>query len=216
MQIKQCIILFLSFSTLCYTQQPFTIMIDPSGDAKHPGRLIEDTLERGISLQCAEALKKSLTDAYKNLRVVLTRIPGETIKPLQNASFANRLDIDLYVSIYCYHEQENPSHITLYHYLSDPITDAWHKPQKLCFYRVDQAHLMNLATTQTWGKLFTTSLEKTSASKFFKIRGLYGIPFKPLIGIQAPALALEVGLHYKQDWKHLISPIVNALESIIS
>ena len=47
--------------TLDATDNPFTIMIDPAGDAKHTGRLIQDTLERGISLQCAEELKKNLT-----------------------------------------------------------------------------------------------------------------------------------------------------------
>ena len=38
-------------------------MIDPSGDAKHTGRVIQDTFERGITLQCAEALKKELNSA---------------------------------------------------------------------------------------------------------------------------------------------------------
>ncbi len=41
-------------------REQFTIMIDPAGDAKHTGRLIGDTLERGISLQCAEQLKTAL------------------------------------------------------------------------------------------------------------------------------------------------------------
>ena len=32
--------------------------MDPSGDAKNTGRLIEDTFERGISLQFAQKLKE--------------------------------------------------------------------------------------------------------------------------------------------------------------
>jgi len=191
-------------------------MIDPAGDAKHTGRLIQDTLERGISLQCAEQLKSILTQKFKSIRVILTRVPGETIQPLQNASFANRLDVDLYLSLYFYYEQQSPSHITLYHYLENPISDPWHQPNQLAFYQVGQAHLINLKTTQQWGKKFLETFQNKNYSKFFKPRGLLGIPFTPLVGIKAPALALEVGLKNKQDWQHIIDPLVTALESIIS
>ena len=139
-----CILQF--HAIISYDQ--FTIMIDPAGDAKHTGRLIVDTLERGISLQCAEQLKSKLTGLYKNIRVILTRVPGETIQPLQNASFANRLNVDLYVSLYFYHESQTPAHITLYHYVENPITDFWHKSHPLLFYPLDQAHLLSITKTQ--------------------------------------------------------------------
>src|SRR3989339_258513 len=132
-------------------QNLFTIMIDPAGDAKHTGRLVQDTLERGISLQCAEELKKVIMQKHTNIRVILTRVPGETIQPLQNASFANRLNIDLYLSIYFYEEQHTPAYITLYHYIENPIVDYWYKPINLCFYQANQAHLTNLTQTTTWG-----------------------------------------------------------------
>ena len=214
--VKFVIITILFFNTTKPIDHPFTIMIDPSGDAKHTGRLIHDTLERGISLQCAESLKKELMKEYKNLRVVLTRLPGETIKPLQNASFANRLDVDLYLSIYFYHEHETPAYITIYHYVENPITDFWHKPIDLCFYHVDQAHLINLQKTKEWGNQIIETLKNKTISPFFEPHQLFGIPFKPLLGIKAPALAIEVGLRNKEDWKHIISPLINALEKVIA
>lgn len=193
----------------------FTIMIDPAGDAKHTGRLIGDTLERGISLQCAEQLKTILTRMFKNIRVILTRVPGETIQPLQNASFANRLGVDLYLSLYFYHEPETPAHVTLYHYLENPVTDFWHKPIALSLYQVNQAHLLNLKTTQAWGKIILEILQDKKSSKFFRPQGLFGIPFTPLVGIKAPAIAVEVGLKNKQDWQQIIDPLIVAIERIM-
>ncbi|MDP3788714.1 MAG: N-acetylmuramoyl-L-alanine amidase [Candidatus Chromulinivorax sp.] len=198
-----------------FINDQFTIMIDPAGDAKHTGRLIQDTLERGISLQCAEQLKAILTQKFKNIRVILTRVPGETIQPLQNASFANRLGVDLYVSLYFYHEPETPAHVTLYHYLENPISDLWHKPINLSLYQVNQAHLLNLKITQAWGKIILDVLRDKQCSKFFSPRGFFGIPFTPLLGIKAPAIAVEVGLKNKQDWQHIIDPLVIAIERIM-
>ncbi|MBP6870068.1 N-acetylmuramoyl-L-alanine amidase [Candidatus Babeliales bacterium] len=212
--------LILAFSLLILAQlnahenNPFTIMIDPAGDAKHTGRLIQDTLERGISLQCAEQLKARLSQ--QNIRVVLTRVPGETIQPLQNASFANRLGVDRYISLYFYHEPEAPAHVTLYYYIEDPIVDAWHQPTDLSFYQVNQAHLINLKTTKAWGQKFLEVFHNKNYSKFFQPRGLFGIPFTPLIGIKAPALAIEIGLKNKQDWQQIIDPLIIAIESVIA
>ena len=207
---------FLLYSMLPITaHDQFTIMIDPAGDAKHTGRLIVDTLERGISLQCAEQLKSKLMHASKNIRVVLTRVPGETIQPLQNASFANRLGVDLYVSLYFYHEPQSPSHITLYHYVENPVVDFWHKPNHLCLYQVDQAHLISIKKTQAWGKIILHVLQDAQWSKFFQPRGLFGMPFIPLMGIKAPAIAIEVGLKSKKDWQAIIDPLLIAIERIM-
>lgn len=209
--------LFLCISNTCLPlQHQFTVMLDPAGDAKHTGRLIQDTLERGISLQCAEKLKAALTERCKNVRVVLTRVPGETIQPLQNASFANRLGVDLYISLYFYHEPQTPTHITLYHYLENPVVDFWHQPITLALYQSSQAHLLNLKTTQKWGKVFLEVFQDAHFAKFFIPRGLFGIPFTPLISIKPPAIALEIGLKNKTDWHHIIDPIIIAIERIMA
>src|SRR3990172_8684717 len=77
----------------------FTIMLDPAGDAKNPGRKLDDSFERGITLQFSETLKQKLESLFPSIRVVLTRLPGETVQLLQNANFANRLDVNFYLSI---------------------------------------------------------------------------------------------------------------------
>ncbi|MGZ6250884.1 MAG: N-acetylmuramoyl-L-alanine amidase [Candidatus Chromulinivorax sp.] len=210
------LIILLAFSsTFLSATDPFTIMLDPAGDAKHTGRLIQDTFERGISLQCAEQLKTQLIQIFKNIRVILTRVPGETIQPLQNASFANRLNINLYISLYFYDEPELPTHVTLYHYIENSVTDFWHKAEPLRLYNINQAYLINIKTTQNWGTLFLETFSDKKYTKFFKPRGLFAIPFTPLIGIKAPALAIEVGLKNKEDWQHIIEPIITACQRII-
>lgn len=208
--------IYLMCNSIIQAKDIFTIMIDPAGDAKHTGRLIHDTLERGISLQCAEQLKSKLVEKFSSIRVVLTRVPGETIQPLQNASFANRLDVNLYISLYFYHEQETPAHIALYYYIQDPIVDFWHQTDDLAFYSVSQAHLINLKTTKNWGMMMLEVLQNKNYSKYFQPIGLFAIPFTPLLGIKAPALAVEVGLKNKNDWHHVIEPLMLAIERIIA
>lgn len=196
------------------TLMPFTIMIDPSGDAKHTGRVIQDTFERGITLQCAELLKKELNKTVPQIRVVLTRVPGETIQPLQNASFANRLQADFYLSICLYPSPDIPNHISLFQYLTSP-TDHWHTHIPLHFYHINQAHLINISLTSEIGKRFLSTLQDKSINSFFAVRGLFSIPFKPLIGIKAPALALEAGLAHKDDFKQIIQPLIACIKEII-
>lgn len=197
-----------------YSEQPFTIMIDPTGDAKHTGREIYDTFERGITIQCAQELKEQLTKLSSNIRVVLTRVPGETLQPLQNASFANRLGVDFYVTLSFYPESELPSHIAIFYYLQN-LTDTWHKYMPLKFYHVTQAYLINIQLTQEIGKKFIQILKNKEQNTIFSVLGLFGVPINPLVGITAPALYIEVGLKNKDDWKYLIKPLTTCLQTII-
>ncbi|HSW75550.1 MAG TPA: hypothetical protein VLG50_00750, partial [Candidatus Saccharimonadales bacterium] len=75
-KLLYCLLFFVS--TLLPQEQPFTIIIDPLGDPKNTGREIDDVFERGITLQCAEELKKQLNNVLPHIRVILTRVPGET------------------------------------------------------------------------------------------------------------------------------------------
>ena len=210
MSIKNFIILFLFYTS---NISPFTIMIDPSGDAKHTGRIIQDTFERGITLQCAQALKNELNSTIPQVRVVISRMPGETIQPLQNASFANRLQIDFYINISLYMETNIPSHIAIYQYLTSQ-TDFWHKYSPLCFYNVSQAHLINIDQTTILGKKLLKILQNNSINNFFKPQGLFAIPYKLLIGIKAPALSIEAGIAHKDDFKYLIKPLIAFIKEI--
>lgn len=191
----------------------FSIMLDPAGDAQHTGRQIDDSLERGITLQYAEALKKLMEELYPNIRVILTRFPGETIHPLQNANFANRLDIDCYVSISFYQDLQTKPHLYIYRFShgDDFVTQL----PALSFCPFDQAHQINSARTKTWCTTITQILNRDEHKQLFECLGVMELPFKPLIGIKAPAFALEAGLKDKNDWNRYLKPVALALGALI-
>lgn len=188
-------------------------MIDPKGDAKHTGREIDDTFERGITVQCAQKLKTEITQQIPNVQVILTRVPGETVQELQNASFANRLGVDFYLSLAFYAEPTIPAHVTIFYYLEQE-TDSWHRYNSLQFYHASQAHLININLTKQFAKTFLQHFEQKTVNSAFVMRGVFGVPCKPLMGVKAPALYVEAGLGNKDDWKNLINPIMSCIQAI--
>lgn len=211
-------LLFFLIIFICWTdilpQQSFTIIIDPAGDLQHTGREIYDTFERGLTLQCAQALKTELIKAIPNIHVILTRTQGEIIQPLDHARFANRLQPNLYLRIGFYCEPDMPSHVALFYYLQHP-TDFWHKINYLQFYDIDQAHLLYLNVTKQLATHFLQTLENNEINSVFVSHGLFGIPLKPFVGIQVPALYLEAGLHKPTDWNYLIQPLLACIQGIV-
>lgn len=204
---------FIALLLYTHSVVPFTIMLDPSGDAKHTGRIIQDTFERGVTLQCVELLKKEINKELPHIRVVITRIPGETIQPLQNASFSNRLQADFHLSVSFYPEPDIPSHVTIFQYLTNQ-TDYWHTYNPLSFYHISQAHLINIEPTTIIGKKFLQTFENKTVNLFFITRGLFALPFKPLVGIKAPCLAIEAGLAHTNDFKQIIKPLITCIKEI--
>ena len=195
--------------------QPFTIMIEPAGDAKHAGRTIDDCFERGITLQYAEELKKVLEKKKPGVRVILSRFPGESLEPLQNAHFANRLGINLYISIHFFQGKEGKQTVYLYHFLYNQLTDYW--PSNLAstnLIPLDQVHRNFLPTTKIYAQLIAKTL-RSSFNNSFEVQGIFGLPFKPLIGIAAPALAFEASIASRNDWKLYVEPIAQSLKNII-
>ncbi len=217
MSIKKFLQLFfwsILFQISCARQ--FTLMLDPAGDAKHAGRIIEDSFERGITLQFAEKLKKYLEIHDPSLRVILTRFPGESLEPLQNASFANRLDVDLYVSFHFYYEDAPKPELFVYYFLNDS-TDCWQKPTvDLAFIPYDKAHRTKLSTTKKIATALEQSLKQKSYASLFEYKGTIGVPFKPLIGIVGPAIGIEISLKKKDQWSLYVTPLMQSLLQVLS
>jgi len=188
-------------------------MLDPAGHAQNTGRQIDDTLERSVTLQLAQALKEKLELHNEGVQVVLTRGAGQTIQPLQNANFANRLNADLFISINFYHETQTKPRLYLYNFSYND--DYLAKPAKLSFCAYDKAHLFSYGTTQQWGAIMQEVLQGDSYKSSFDCVGLYKLPFKSLIGIKCPAIALEAGLTNKDAWGVYVQPMAAALQQII-
>ncbi len=190
-----------------------TIMLDPAGDACHPGRIIDDSFERGITLQFAEEFKKIVEERYPGLHVIFTRNAGETVEPLQHANFANRLNVDLYLNINFYNECSSKPTIYIYYFSDGNTLSVRHVD--LSFYPCDQAYIFNNERTIRWSNQIKERLSHDTYTPHFKCKGPHGLCFKPLMGIKSPAVAFEFGIKKADDWHMYIEPLVKSLDPII-
>ncbi len=129
------------------------------------------------------------------------RTPTETIGPFQNAQFANKLGIDLYVHI-CSVKTPSASSITLYQYSYNQKIIL--KKGSLGFYPYDEISLLHEQQTAEWAHMITKNLLN---QKQIAVFGVYKMPFKPLMGVNAPAFAIEVGIHSMDDMSTLIDQL---------
>ncbi|MCK4650817.1 N-acetylmuramoyl-L-alanine amidase [Candidatus Babeliales bacterium] len=214
---KFCIPLFFIISSITiYTfissKSTSLIMIDPSGHAKNVGRKLVEGYERAQTFKFAEVLRDELKKKY-DCRVVLTRFPGEQIFALQNASFANRLSIDFYLSLHFYREESAKPKLFIYNLVYDPIFDlAKRNFDPFQFVPIHQVHFINIFNTKYYGRLIREVLTESSYQKIFDFYGPYGIPIKPLCGIIAPAIAIEIGICQEEQWSLFVEPLVASLQ----
>lgn len=190
-----------------HKRNSFTVMIDP-GDSS---RTIDGIHERNITLTLALGLQNQLELLIPNANVVLTRTSNETIRPLANANFANRLNVDLFISLHCFAETQTRPKLALYTFAYGE--QAPMQLSDLAFYTYDQAHLRAQRTTNQYAQLMEQGL--AGYAKQFDFNGWYKIPFKPLIGIKAPAIGVEIGLKNKQGWQNFVEPLAEAVVKIM-
>ena len=198
----------------------FTLIINPGGDARDPGREIDETFEQIISMQCAEAIKKELEQKVPGVRVMFTRSAGEIAEPLQNASLVNRLNADLYVSLNFFHQKEKANKLFIYRLIYNPKTDIWSKKSdELSLMPYTQAYRLSLKTSESISTLFYDECKKETAAEKLPTPLICiapkGIPYKPLVGITAPAIGLEIGIRKKDDWKDIVPILIHAFEALV-
>lgn len=204
-------LIILVTSLACQMAQAFTLVLDPAGDAEHPGRIIHDSYERGITLQFCNELKKKIEATTRDVRVILTRVPGEPMSEfLQNANFSNKLNADLFLSIHFYKEKNITPRIWLYYMQNEPFFKKPHK-HDLIFYPYDKIWMVNIETTKNLIRVFQDELRAISG---YEVHKAAGIPCKPLAGIKSPACILEIGIN-TFPIKELIDHIAEALKKVI-
>lgn len=217
MQIKKFIFcLWMVGVTLpvsVYDKQQRVIVIDPAGDAKRTGRRIGDSFERGLTLQCAEKIKEISANSAPHIKIVITRMPGDNVYELQNASLANRINADLFVSLNFYYTQETKPTICLYQFSYGNEFASCN--QGLVLNSYDQAYKINKNTTDVMCQLFKKELSQHKYHSLCTIAGPYCLPIKPLIGIVAPSIAVEVGLKGKDLWHSYSEMLADALIAVV-
>ena len=201
-RIFSIIAVFTSLSTAPHLVAK-TIMINPAGHAKSTGCMLIKNYERAETLQCAETLKRNLE--AQHAKVMLTRAPGEEIVPLQNASFANRVGVDLFVDLHFVKADGNTPTITFYYLTFDPVLDnAQRSGDKHSFVPINQAHFRNIDQTKKVAFDCNREIKRSLSGSAWQVyKKPLALPLKPLIGIQPPAILIECGLLHDQQWQEV-------------
>jgi N-acetylmuramoyl-L-alanine amidase len=190
------------------------VVLDPAGDAKRTGRRIGDNFERGLTLQCAEKIKELIERSAPYIKIVVTRMPGDIVYDLQNASLANRINADLFINLNFYYTQETKPTLFLYQFSYG--NDFAHHNPGLALHTYDQAYKINKSITDEIAQVFKKSLLQQQYQSLFTVAGVYSLPIKPLIGIVAPSLTLEAGLKNKELWVNYCEAIAQSIIAVFS
>ncbi len=214
MSIKKLsiVILFFIYSLSAHTHgNSYTIMLDPAGDARHTGRIIGTSFERALTFQIAQALQQTLQKTFPST-VIITRSPGETVHQRQSANFANRLPIDLYISLHCYHAPQEKHTIALY--LLSRSTLSIPSSAPISMMPFDHAHWQSFDTTKKYGALMHNTLQ-TYAHQF-QLPPVITLPFAPLLGIQAPAIGIEINCVSPDNVTLYVEPLAKTIISALT
>lgn len=194
--------------------RPAVVMIDPAGDVSVRGRMLTAGYERGVTLKFAQALEEILSKRL-GCNVIIARTLGEEKLPQQVPTFANRLQVDLFIHLAVYHEVQSKPQAYLYQLTYNPLVDfaprSYHHPMLI---PVEQAHFKNITITKQYGSYMQQFLQEYH-SKLVDVHGLFGIPIKPLIGVISPGLVIEFGLHEDDQWEPLVIPLAESLNFIL-
>ena len=186
-----------------------TVILDPAGDAKRTGRRIGDSFERGLTLQCVEKIKEIIANDAPHIKVIITRMPGDIVYDLQNASLANRINADLFINLNFAHSHETKPTIYLYQFSYG--NDFVAQQQGLQLHSYEAAYLINKHTTDVACQVFKKELSASQWQSLFSVAAASALPIKPLIGIVAPSISIEAGLKNKELWHHYCEPIAHAI-----
>jgi hypothetical protein len=195
--------------------RPKIIMINPAGDAKHTGRKLTNNYERAIAMKLADSLAKAVENRY-GMKVLITRAPGDELIHLQNASFANRVNVDFFININIYKEDHEKPRLYLFHRMLDPLADLARRTYPLLeLASVNTAHMRNIHKTKSFGERIKMVMTQQDYQNLFDFSGVHGLPIKPLEGIVAPAVLFDIGLNDEERWPMFVEPITASLKFLL-
>jgi N-acetylmuramoyl-L-alanine amidase len=196
-------------------QRPHSILVlDPAGDVRHTGRIIDDTFERSITLQCAQELKRYLEYHNPILQVIISRTAGQIRDQIQIASLTNRLAAHIFIHLCCYQESGPRPTLNIFYMTTNPITDAWVKPSSNSFISYCDAYTISLNVTKKIVSQLHTTI--SSFSNLFDVRTPIGVPCAALAGIMQPTFVIEIGLKTHNDWHQFIEPLAKGIEQFFT
>lgn len=200
-------IIITLFAVWFFRASSFILVLDPAGNAQQAGRVLEQGYERGLTLQLCAHIKKMLNTP--SFQVFVARSAGDRdVDPLRAAQASNIMNADLFLSIRMYKETSTQPQLWIYYMQQDAFIPQRHAT---LFYPYDKTWI--IAHTQT------TQYARAFYNEFYSLmpQGIHkpaGFPCKPLLGIQAPALLLEIGVPASSSIEELGTMIARAIENI--
>ena len=151
---------------------------------------------------------------------MISRTPGQELAEHQTLSFANQTQPDLFLSLSLFALSGNAGakpQVHLYNLLIDPFTDAIRKAYHgISFVPLEQAHCSYLKASIAVGHNFKTIAAQEPFVQQCELVGPYALPYKPLLGITAPSIGIEIGLRKDRDWELCLPMIIATLNKLIS
>lgn len=198
-----------------------TLIFDPAGDAKHPGRLIGSdrkvhdcevngrkvqTFERTATLYLARKIKDHIATLDKKTIVLFSRLPGEHKDPIEKMRFVQQCDPDLFVHVSLYHSPHIKPQIHFYYHAQNNLPAG---PQKLLT-PIAHAHTAYTSRSQELVHKIYTSLQ-TGTERICDLHAPISIPCCALSGIPAPACIIEIGVKDTDDLYNCIAPLAESI-----
>lgn len=193
-------------------KKPFLLFLEAAGDSRTVGRIIDTQFESSVCLELAQTIQRFYNDKTSSLfECLVNRTPGQTLALYANQQYANKLSIDLYVSVNAYFSPEKTPSVTIYRFsYNDPIilTD-----KNISFIPFDTIYLINESSSTRMALQFK---EYLNTSAHLEVDGPYALPFNPLIGIKSAAFGIEVSGNSDTNLEELASIIADGLRRISS
>ncbi len=190
-------------------------MLVPAGDASDGGRALYTTSESAETTACARELKNAIETTYHGVHAVVSHdADTQPFAPYHVATMANIGDIDFVININFYRDEDGKLEVFLYHFSYGQ--EFVSKLPTLAWYTADQAYLFARGLTREWATLLCDGLKGFGPAHPLAVHGPYAMPFKPLVGIKVPAVALDMALSPGDtSWKNYIEPLTAGLEPIV-
>ena len=153
--------------------QPCTIVLYPAAPAT------------SAATQIALQLKSKLESYQRVLQVV--------IAPNAAAQTANQLGAQLFISLTVSATAQTPAAWHWYYYTRQRFCPQL-TPQRLAFYPAHELYRFHCDQTSNWAHKLSAYLAQTPYQTQFVSHPPLGLPYRPLLGVNAPAIGLELHL----------------------
>jgi hypothetical protein len=171
-----------------------SIILDPAGDTKNPGKRIDQTCEYTETQRLAHTIKNRIAALDKKTMILLSRLPGEQQSIHEKIRFVHQCMPDMFVHLTIYQSTLLKPQIYIYRHEEKKISG---KIQPLLM-PIARAHAPYIQQSKDLTDVLYTSLQNNSGG-MYDVHKPKSIPSSILRSITAPACIIEIGIKSIDD-----------------